>query len=467
MAQKAWHSKLVRYENEVANVHTALFSFWDGISGNFCHGSFSLFLVFHIVCNKILVTWFNLMKTKSHSFSGRSTVEEGEGSDTLTLMRKSLVLRLVCGLEPTYLCCWVQHQFSWIHCPWGLDEVKGNLIKQGEEHKEGLTALEFKLTEAPSALHGELEALSQQMEETTLVGGHDPVTGWETCIEAPKPRSFAVIGMLKTLRTSCGKCMLISSQLTSLVTLPRSVWQQCIWVTPLCCGGGGRNPYEEGNMLRWWFGAVQGGTKTGSFTPKRLHEALRKLTKLKQMSSICDYVKEFTKLFFKYKFEQWGSVILLLGWPSKLGKQGLQRRQVNDVDEAVVVAESLTDFCPMLPKEETNGASLLFQRWIPIGIKAGLFPTRAMNIEVTTTNFCKNYEEQKKVLPIMKVVSFVVRHLTLLILFRVEQTWGEGCCPQTARAGYLQTTRGARRTSWRGGTREEQGCWLVQSHGLV
>ncbi|PHT82458.1 hypothetical protein T459_15473 [Capsicum annuum] len=37
----------------------------------------------------------------------------------------------------------------------GLDEVKADLSEQNEEHKEGLTSLELKLTKALSALHEE------------------------------------------------------------------------------------------------------------------------------------------------------------------------------------------------------------------------------------------------------------------------------------------------------------------------
>ncbi|OIT04296.1 hypothetical protein A4A49_07826 [Nicotiana attenuata] len=57
-----------------------------------------------------------------------------------------------------------------------LGDVKEALDLLTEEHKEGLTDLELKLTEAVSALHGEVESLKQQLEEAKLAGGTGAVT---------------------------------------------------------------------------------------------------------------------------------------------------------------------------------------------------------------------------------------------------------------------------------------------------
>ncbi|OIT34797.1 hypothetical protein A4A49_11858 [Nicotiana attenuata] len=52
-----------------------------------------------------------------------------------------------------------------------LGDVKEALDLLTDEHKEGLTNLELKLTEAVSALHGEVESLKQQLEAAKLAGG--------------------------------------------------------------------------------------------------------------------------------------------------------------------------------------------------------------------------------------------------------------------------------------------------------
>lgn len=49
-----------------------------------------------------------------------------------------------------------------------------------------MTKLELKLTEALSALHGEVEALKKQVEATKIIDGWGPVTIHEILIEAPK-----------------------------------------------------------------------------------------------------------------------------------------------------------------------------------------------------------------------------------------------------------------------------------------
>ncbi|PHT80044.1 hypothetical protein T459_18096 [Capsicum annuum] len=90
----------------------------------------------------------------------------------------------------------------------GLDEVKADLSEQNKEHKEGLTSLELKLTEALSALHEEFGSklsevmlgqsalqeevadLKQQLEAARVGGNHGSVAYHDARIEAPKPNVF-------------------------------------------------------------------------------------------------------------------------------------------------------------------------------------------------------------------------------------------------------------------------------------
>nr|XP_010312994.1 uncharacterized protein LOC104644612 [Solanum lycopersicum] len=82
------------------------------------------------------------------------------------------------------------------------------------------------------------------------------------------------------------------------------------------------------------------------FYPQNVvHEARRRLRELKQTSSIRDYVKEFTKLTLQIpSLTSEDLLFYFLEGLQNLAKQELQRRQVHDVDEAIVVAESLNDF---------------------------------------------------------------------------------------------------------------------------
>jgi len=63
-------------------------------------------------------------------------------------------------------------------------------VELEEVHKECLTNLELKLTEALSSHQREFEALKQQVDEVVETGGAGPVTVRETRIEAPKPKEF-------------------------------------------------------------------------------------------------------------------------------------------------------------------------------------------------------------------------------------------------------------------------------------
>lgn len=89
-----------------------------------------------------------------------------------------------------------------------------------------------------------------------------------------------------------------------------------------------------------------------------VNEARRKLRELKQTTSIREYVKEFTKLILQIPNMSGEDVLFyfmdgLQNW----AKQELQRRQVKDVDEAIAVAESLTDFRTEAPSQGTPRAN--------------------------------------------------------------------------------------------------------------
>ncbi|KAH0638032.1 hypothetical protein KY289_037947 [Solanum tuberosum] len=197
----------------------------------------------------------------------------------------------------------------------GLDEVKSNLVELEEVNKEGLTNLELKLTEALSSLHREFETLKRQVDETDGAGVADLVTIRETCIEAPKPKEFR----------------------------------------------GERNAQDFNKELKRQF-----------YPQNVVHEDRRKLREFKKTSSIRDYVKEFTKLTLQIpSLTSEDLVFYFLDGVQNWAKQELQ------VDEAIVVAESLTDFQADAAKGRDNRSKMFLRRWITTETKASMFQTKA------------------------------------------------------------------------------------------
>lgn len=86
-----------------------------------------------------------------------------------------------------------------------------------------------------------------------------------------------------------------------------------------------------------------------------VYEARKKLRELRQRGSIRDYVKEFTTLMLQISNMTAEDLVFyftdgLQYW----AKQELQRRGVKTVDEAIAVAESLTDFRTSGPSESSK-----------------------------------------------------------------------------------------------------------------
>lgn len=76
-----------------------------------------------------------------------------------------------------------------------------------------------------------------------------------------------------------------------------------------------------------------------------LYEARCKLRELKQTGSIRDYVKEFTTLMLQIpNLNSDDFLFYFIDGLQNWAKQELQRRQVTDIDQAIVEAKSLMDF---------------------------------------------------------------------------------------------------------------------------
>ncbi|XP_069150389.1 uncharacterized protein [Solanum lycopersicum] len=84
-------------------------------------------------------------------------------------------------------------------------------------------------------------------------------------------------------------------------------------------------------------------------------------------------------------------------------KQELQRHQVHDVDEAIVVAESLNDFQADAAKERDNRSKTVPPKVDNNKIKGRPTPNRGSDTKGNTSdqpsNFCKSYEDRKEDAP--------------------------------------------------------------------
>nr|XP_033512231.1 uncharacterized protein LOC117276917 [Nicotiana tomentosiformis] len=82
------------------------------------------------------------------------------------------------------------------------------------------------------------------------------------------------------------------------------------------------------------------------FYPQNVvNEARRKLRELRQTTSISEYVKNFTKLILQIpNLESDDLLFTFIDGLQDWSRQELQRRQVQDVDEAITVAESLNNY---------------------------------------------------------------------------------------------------------------------------
>ncbi|XP_057755441.1 uncharacterized protein LOC130974589 [Arachis stenosperma] len=81
------------------------------------------------------------------------------------------------------------------------------------------------------------------------------------------------------------------------------------------------------------------------FPENVVYEARKKLRELKHKSTISDYVKEFTTLTLQIpNLASDDALFFFIDGLQPWAKQELQRRNVKDVDEAIVMAESLTEY---------------------------------------------------------------------------------------------------------------------------
>uniref|UniRef100_A0A3Q7GR25 Retrotransposon gag domain-containing protein n=1 Tax=Solanum lycopersicum TaxID=4081 RepID=A0A3Q7GR25_SOLLC len=122
------------------------------------------------------------------------------------------------------------------------------------------------------------------------------------------------------------------------------------------------------------------------FYPENVvHEDTRTFRELKQTSTIQDYVKEFTNLTLQIPSLTSESLLFyfmdgLQNW----AKQELQRRQVHDVDEEIVVAESPNDFRADAAKRRDNRSKAIPPKVYNNRNKGRPTPNRGSDTRVNT-----------------------------------------------------------------------------------
>ncbi|XP_070050721.1 uncharacterized protein [Nicotiana tomentosiformis] len=225
---------------------------------------------------------------------------------------------------------------------------------------DGLTTLELKLAEAVSVLHGEVEALKQQLQATRFVGGTGHVTMRETKIEGPKPKEFRGKRNAQDVEKFIWKMEDYFEQL-NIVDEASKIRAAIMYLADTAILWWRRNKanMEKGTCSIKSWEQFKYELKRQFYPQNVVNEARRKLRELKQTTSISEYMKEFTKLILQ--IPNIASDVLLFYFIDGLqnwAKQELQRRQVTDVDEAITVTKSLNDFRTKATKAKDTNSKL-------------------------------------------------------------------------------------------------------------
>ncbi|XP_069145506.1 uncharacterized protein [Solanum lycopersicum] len=173
-----------------------------------------------------------------------------------------------------------------------------------------------------------------------------PVTVRETRIEAPKPKEFRGERSAQDVENFLWKMDAYFEHL-NMPNEAAKIRTATMYLTDtemLWCRRKKEN-IEKGVCCIDGWEQFKVELKCQFYPQNVVREARRKLRELKQTFSIRDYVKEFTKLTLQFpSLTSEDLLCYFLDGLQNLAKQELQRRQVTDVDEAIVVVESLNDF---------------------------------------------------------------------------------------------------------------------------
>nr|XP_010315745.1 uncharacterized protein LOC101248530 [Solanum lycopersicum] len=341
------------------------------------------------------------------SLAGRTVVEEEGGADNNPLDER--IVRVEVGLSAlNRRIVVVENNFSSLESVAieGLDELKNSLADLEDVQREGLSALEIKFNEAISALQREVEALKRQVDKTVEAGVASPVIVRETRIEAPKPKEFRgdrsaqdvenFIWKMESyfehvdMRTEAAKIRTAAMYLTDTTML----WWRCK-----------KADMERGACQIDDWEQFKTELKRQFYPQNVVHEARRKLRELKQTSSIREYVKEFTKLTLQIPSLMSDDFLFyFLDGLQNWARQELQRRQVHDVDEAIVVAESLNDFHGDAAKGRDNRSKTIPPK-VDNNNSGRSRPNTSRSSDTRSnphnepSNFRKNYEDRKRGAP--------------------------------------------------------------------
>ncbi|XP_070050192.1 uncharacterized protein [Nicotiana tomentosiformis] len=132
-----------------------------------------------------------------------------------------------------------------------------------------------------------------------------------------------------------------------------------------------------------------------------IHEARRQLRELRQTSSIREYVKDFTKLTLQIpNLTREDLLFHFLDGLQYWAKQELQRRQIDNIDEAIVIAESLSDFRTGASKGNNNRSQAAAAPKTDTNRGKGKFVSNRNNDNRGnrnhSSNYRKDYDEKRK-----------------------------------------------------------------------
>ena len=338
--------------------------------------------------------------------AGHTAVEEEGGSDNNPLDER--IVGVEVGLSAlNRRIVVVENNFSSLESVAieGLDEVKNSLGELEDMQREGLSALEIKFNETISALQREVEALKRQVDETAEAGVVPPVTVRETRIEAPKPKEFRGERSAQDVENFIWQ-MESYFEHVDMHTETAKIRTAAMYLsdTAMLWWRRKKADMERGACQIDDWEQFKTELKRQFYPQNVVHEARRRLRELKQTSSIRDYVKEFTKLTLQIpSLTSEDLLFYFLDGLQNWAKQELQRRQVRDVDEAIVVAESLNDFRGDAAKGRDNRSKTIPPKDNNNNRGRNRQNPRSSdtrnNARDQSSNFRKNYEDRKRGAP--------------------------------------------------------------------
>ncbi|KAK4273516.1 hypothetical protein QN277_021899 [Acacia crassicarpa] len=236
----------------------------------------------------------------------------------------------------------------------GLRSTVDSNLNAEVERAESMRRLEVKVMDAITAMQDQLNSLKTSLErQTPLVGGTSGAR--EVRLDLPKPKEFQGVRDAKEVENFLWQMERYSESL-NLVDEATKVRTASLFLSD--------------NAMLWWrrkhadmerglckvetWDDFKRELKKQFYPENVVYMARKRLRELKHKTTIQDYVRDFTTLTLQIpNLSDEESLFYFVDGLQNWAKHELQRRGVASVDEAIAIAESLTDY-PRGEKGETS-----------------------------------------------------------------------------------------------------------------